>query len=405
MSVRRQFPRWSSVKPMLGWSWPTFTRRDRKLDRSLTIGDLRELSRKRVPKSVFDYVEGGSLQEISISRAKDVFSRVELKARVLQGVSKVDLSVDVLGSPTSMPIILAPTGYSRMMHYRGEYDVAASAAKQDLIYSLSTMSTVSPEDLAKATPEGRKWFQLYLWQNREQSKDFIVQAKRAGFEAMILTVDTPVSGQRLRDTRNGLTVPPKITAKTFLNMATKPLWWGNLLTTPPLEFAAMRGYDRSLFELAELIFDPTATMKDIPWLQEEWGGPLIVKGVQTVEDALELKKLGVQGLVLSNHGGRQMDRGIVPLELLIEVRKAVGPKMELYIDGAVQNGGDALAAVALGAQGVLVGRPYLYGLMAAGEKGVDKMADIFRAEMDNTLKLMGVARMSDLGPEHARIRN
>jgi isopentenyl diphosphate isomerase/L-lactate dehydrogenase-like FMN-dependent dehydrogenase len=329
---------------------------------------------------------------------------VEFHTRVLQGVSEVDVSANILGSSTSMPIILAPTGYTRMMHYLGEYAVAASAAKQDLIYTLSTMGTVSPEDLVAATPEGRKWFQLYLWQNREQSRDFITQAKRAGFEALVLTVDTPFSGLRLRDTRNGLTVPPKITAKTFLNMAMKPRWWGNLLTTPPLDFAAMRGYDRSLFELAQLIFDPTATMKDIPWLQEEWGGKLIVKGVQSVEDALALKTLGVDAIVLSNHGGRQMDRGIVPLELLPQVRAAVGTSMEVFIDGGVQNAGDALAAVALGANGVMIGRPYLYGLMAAGESGVDRMADIFRLEMDNTLKLMGVPRLSDLTPEHARIR-
>jgi L-lactate dehydrogenase (cytochrome) len=404
VSVKRQFPRWSSIKPLLGWSWPRFRRRDRGLERSLTIGDLRELSRKRVPKSVFDYVEGGSLQELSIARAKQTFSKVEFHTRVLQGVSEVDVSAKILGSPTSMPLILAPTGYTRMMHYLGEYAVAASAAKQDLIYTLSTMGTVSPEDLVAATPEGRKWFQLYLWQNREQSRGFITQAKRAGFEALVLTVDTPFSGLRLRDTRNGLTVPPKITAKTFLNMAMKPRWWGNLLTTPPLDFAAMRGYDRSLFELAQLIFDPTATMKDIPWLQEEWGGKLIVKGVQSVEDALALKQLGVDAIVLSNHGGRQMDRGIVPLELLPLVRAAVGTSMEVFIDGGVQNAGDALAAVALGADGVMIGRPYLYGLMAAGESGVDRMADIFRLEMDNTLKLMGVPRLSDLTPQHARIR-
>jgi L-lactate dehydrogenase (cytochrome) len=193
--------------------------------------------------------------------------------------------------------------------------------------------------------------------------------------------------------------------KTFLNMSTKPKWWANMLTTPPLEFAAMRGYDRSLFELAQLIFDPTVTMKDIPWLQKEWGGPLIVKGVQTVEDALALKKLGVQGIVLSNHGGRQMDRGTVPLEILPEVRAAVGKSMEIYIDGSVLNGGDVLAAVALGANAALIGRPYLYGLMAAGEAGVDRMSDIFRLEMDNTMKLLGVGKTSDLGPQHVRLRS
>lgn len=405
MSVKRQFPRWSSIKPLLGWSWPRFERRDRGLERSLTVEDVRDLSAKRVPKSVFDYVEGGALQELSIQRAKNAFRRVEFLPRVLRGVSEVDLGQKILGKKASLPIVFAPTGYSRMMHYLGEYAVAASAAKHGVIYTLSTMGTVSPEDLVKAVPEGRKWFQLYLWQNRDQSRDFIQQAKRAGFEALVLTVDTPVSGQRLKDTRNGLTVPPKITMKTFLNMATKPRWWANLLTTPPLEFAAMRGYDRSLFELAQLIFDPSVQMKDIPWLQKEWGGPLIVKGIQTVEDAVALKKLGVQGIVLSNHGGRQMDRGTVPLEILPAVRKAVGKSMEIYIDGSILNGGDVLAAVAMGATGVLVGRPYLYGLMAAGEKGVDRVLDIFTLEMDNTMKLLGVGKVADLGPEHARLRD
>lgn len=357
-----------------------------------------------MPTSVFDFVEGGALQEISIRRAKEAFQRVEFHARVLQGVTEVDLSREVLGKRAALPIILAPTGYSRMMHYLGEYAVAASAAKHGLVYALSTMGTCSPAELAASSPEGRKWFQLYLWQNREQSKDFIRQAKDNGFDALIVTVDTPVSGQRHRDTRNGLTVPPKITARTFLNMATKPKWWANLLTTPPLEFAAMRGYDRSLFELAELIFDPSVTAKDVAWIQSEWDGPVIVKGIQTVADALEMKKLGVEGIVLSNHGGRQMDRGTTPLELLLEVRKAVGDSMEVYIDGAVLYGGDVLAAVALGATGVLVGRPYLYGLMASGEAGVDRMTEIFRAEMENTLTLMGVSSLDDLGPEHARLR-
>lgn len=404
MSVKRQFPRWSSIKPLLGWSWPRFERRDRGLDRALTVEDVRDLSSKRVPKSVFDYVEGGALQELSIQRAKSAFQRVEFLPRVLRAVSEVDLSQKILGAKASLPIVLAPTGYSRMMHYLGEYAVAAAASRHDVIYTLSTMGTVSPEDLVASVPGGRKWFQLYLWHNRDQSRDFIQQAKRAGFEALVLTVDTPVSGQRLRDSRNGLTVPPKITAKTFLNMATKPRWWANLLTTPPLEFAAMRGYDRSLFELAQLIFDPTVQMKDIAWLQKEWGGPLIVKGIQTVEDALELKKLGVQGIVLSNHGGRQMDRGTVPLEILPAIRQAVGPAMEVYIDGSILNGGDVLAAVAMGATGVLVGRPYLYGLMAAGERGVDRVLDIFSLEMDNTMKLLGVGKVSQLGPEHARLR-
>ncbi|MFT4775352.1 MAG: L-lactate dehydrogenase (cytochrome) [Pontimonas sp.] len=405
MSVKRQLPTWKTIKPLLGGSPSGMFGGDRALARVQTIGELRDLSARRVPKAVFDYVEGGALQELSIERSKDAYRRVEFRPRVLRGVSEVDLHRTVLGKPTSMPLILAPTGYTRMMHYMGEYAVAAAAAEEDLIYTLSTMGTVSPEDLARAVPDGRRWFQLYLWQNRDQSREMIRQARNANFEALVLTVDTPVSGQRLRDNRNGLTVPPKVTAKTFLNMATKPKWWANLLTTPPLEFAAMRGYDKSLFELAKLIFDPTVTLAEIPWLQEEWGGPLLVKGIQTVEDALEMKKLGVQGIVLSNHGGRQMDRGCAPLEILPEVRSAVGDSMEVYVDGSVLNGGDVLASVAMGATGTLVGRPYLYGLMAAGQAGVHKMASLFRDEMENTMKLLGVDHIDKLDNAYAKLRN
>ena len=405
MSIKRQFPRWKSIKPLLGWNLKSlFSLKDRKLENCFTVSDLQDLAQKRVPRAVFDYVDGGALDEISLQRAKDAFKRVEFSPHVLRNVSQIDFSQKIIGKKTAMPIIFAPTGYSRMMHYLGEPAVAQAAYQNDLIYALSTMGTTSTSELAQAVPGVRRWFQLYLWNDRKQSKMFIDNAKRDGYEALILTVDTPISGQRIKDNKNGLTVPPKIRAKTFIDMATKPKWWGNLLTTPPLEFATFRGYDAPLFELSKKIFDPSVTMSDIKWLKQTWGGPLIVKGVQRVDDAKALVKFGVDAIVISNHGGRQMDRGTVPLETLPEMVKAVGNKMEIYIDGGITSATDVLAAIGFGAKGVLIGRSYLYGLMAGGQLGVEKMIDIFKLEMETSMKLLGVKNLSEITPDMVKLR-
>lgn len=405
MAIKRQFPRWKTIKPLLGWSFKSlFEKKDRKLEQCYTVEDLRDLAKKRVPRAVFDYVDGGALEEISLQRAKAAFKRVEFKPKVLRNVSEIDLSQDILGKKAAMPVIFAPTGYSRMMHYLGEPAVAQAAAQNDLVYSLSTMGTTSSEELANAVPQVRRWFQLYLWNDREQSKQFIENARKFNYEALILTVDTPISGQRIKDSKNGLTVPPKIRAKTFIDMATKPYWWANLLTTPPLEFATFRGFDAPLFELSKKIFDPSVTMSDIQWLKDTWGGPLIVKGVQRADDAQALIQYGVDAIVISNHGGRQMDRGTVPLESLPEITNAVGSKMEVYIDGGVTNATDVLAAIGFGAKGVMIGRSYLYGLMAGGQAGVQKMIDIFKLEMETSMKLLGVKNLSEITPDLVTLR-
>jgi isopentenyl diphosphate isomerase/L-lactate dehydrogenase-like FMN-dependent dehydrogenase len=233
----------------------------------------------------------------------------------------------------------------------------------------------------------------------------IKQAKESGFEALILTVDTPVPGLHYRDNRNGLTIPPKIRLNTVLAIARKPIWWLNLFTTGKLEFAAFRGWDKSLPELADLIFDPSTTFKDITWLRSVWDGPIIVKGVQSVEDAKTIAKLGVQGIILSNHGGRQFDRAPVPLEILSEVVTAVGDDVEVYIDGAIMSGLDALGAIALGAKAVFIGRAYLYGIMANGEAGVDKAIEIIRREFVNGMALTGSSNISEVRKNGARIRS
>ena len=405
--MKRQFPRWKNIKPLLGWSLPKFPLQDRKLKKAVNLAELRILASKRVPKAVFDYVDGGANDEISYKRSAEVFSNVQFNARVLRDVSKVDLTTRIIGQDSALPIIFAPTGYTRMMHYEGEPMVAKVCEENNLIYSLSTMGTTSSQEIADQVPGVRRWFQLYLWRDRSQSLQFIYGAKDAGFEGLILTVDTAVGGIKWRDIRNGLTVPPKIGLKTFFDMALKPKWWANLLTTAPLEFATFRNFNKPLSEIAATVFDPAVTFADVKWLRSVWKGKLIIKGIQSVEDAKQLAKIGVDAIIISNHGGRQLDKSVVPLEILPQIRSAIGKKgkgTQIFIDGAVMSGADVLASIALGADAVLIGRAYLYGAMAAGREGVQKVVDTLRFEMETAMKLMGARNIAELTPEFVTLR-
>jgi isopentenyl diphosphate isomerase/L-lactate dehydrogenase-like FMN-dependent dehydrogenase len=405
--MKRQFPRWKNIKPLLGWSLPKFPLQDRKLKKAVNLAELRILASKRVPKAVFDYVDGGANDEMSYKRSAEVFSNVQFNARVLRDVSKVDLTTRIVGQDSALPIIFAPTGYTRMMHYEGEPMVAKVCEENNLIYSLSTMGTTSSQEIADQVPGVRRWFQLYLWRDRSQSLQFIYGAKDAGFEGLILTVDTAVGGIKWRDIRNGLTVPPKIGLKTFFDMALKPKWWANLLTTAPLEFATFRNFNKPLSEIAATVFDPAVTFADVKWLRSVWKGKLIIKGIQSVEDAKQLAKIGVDAIIISNHGGRQLDKSVVPLEILPQIRSAIGKKgkgTQIFIDGAVMSGADVLAAIALGADAVLIGRAYLYGAMAAGREGVQKVVDTLRFEMETAMKLMGARNIAELTPEFVTLR-
>jgi isopentenyl diphosphate isomerase/L-lactate dehydrogenase-like FMN-dependent dehydrogenase len=401
----RKFPSLPYFWSLIDWSLPSLKPYKGKLLRAQTIEDLAQIAKKRTPKVVFDYVEGSAVDEIAYARSRDALSRIEFNSRVMRDVSKIDTSEKILGKAVDIPICFAPTGYTRLMHHVGEPAVANVASKKNLIYALSTMGTTSPEELAAAVPNSRRWFQLYIMKNRSDSLAVIKQAKDNGFEALVLTVDTPVTGLRYRDNRNGLTVPPKIKINTVFAIARKPIWWLNLFTTGKLEFAAFRGWDKPLSELAGLIFDPSTTMKEISWLRSVWKGPIIVKGVQSVEDAKAIAKLGVQGIILSNHGGRQFDRGQVPLEILPEVVKAVGNKVEIYVDGGIMSGLDALGAIALGAKAVFIGRAYLYGAMANGEAGVEQVIEIMRREFENGMALSGATNIAEVRKNGARIRN
>ncbi len=401
----RKLPSLPYFWSLIDWSIPSFKPYKGKLKRAQTVADIAAIAKKRTPKVVFDYVEGSAVDEIAYSRTRDALSRVEINSRVLRDVSDIDTSTTILGKKIDLPICFAPTGYTRLMHHVGEPAVANVAAEKNLIYALSTMGTTSPAELAAAVPSVRRWFQLYVMKNRADTLAVIKQAKEAGFEALVLTVDTPVAGLRYRDNRNGLTVPPKIRLSTVLSIARKPIWWLNLFTTGKLEFAAFRGWDKPLSELAALIFDPSTDVEDIKWLRTVWDGPIVIKGIQSVADAKAVAKCGVQAIILSNHGGRQFDRGPIPLEILPEVVDEVGKKVEIYIDGGIMSGLDALGAIALGAKAVFIGRAYLYGAMANGEAGVDQVIELMRREFINGMALSGARTIEEVVKNGAQIRS
>jgi L-lactate dehydrogenase (cytochrome) len=401
---QRRRPRWSELRPLVQVRSREGDRTDRLLARAATIGDLRAVARRRTPRSVFDYVDGAAEMETSLRRARQAYADVRLRPRVLRDVTTVDPSRTVVGSPSALPLVLAPTGFTRMMHHEGERAVARSAARAGIPYALSTMGTVSLEDVAAAAPRGEHWFQLYLWKDRVASLALIERAAAAGYGTLVLTVDTPVAGRRLRDVRNGMTIPPSLSARTLADMAVHPSWWFNLLTTEPLEFASLRQSGGTVADLVDRMFDPSATIDDLAWLRERWSGRIVVKGVQHADDARRLADLGVEGIVVSNHGGRQLDRAVTPLQVLPEIVAAVEGRTEVLLDTGITDGADIVAAVANGATACLVGRAYLYGLMAGGERGVDRALTILSDQVTRTMRLLGVAALDDLTPDHAHIR-
>jgi L-lactate dehydrogenase (cytochrome) len=399
----RQLPKWSELKPLLRPKPITVNSTDRRLEKALTIADLRAIAKRRTPRSVFDYTDGAAEAEISLSRARRLFAEMELQPSILRDVSEIDLGTSILGGRSELPFAFAPTGFTRMMNHEGESAVVKVAEQIGIPYALSTMGTTSIEDVAAAAPNARKWFQLYVWKDRDAGEDLVKRSAAAGYEALMLTVDVPVAGARLRDVRNGFTIPPSLTAKTVFDASLHPAWWANLLTTRPLTFASLSTWDGTVAELLDKLFDPTMTIDDLTWLRSIWSGPLIVKGIQTVEDARRVVDAGADAIVLSNHGGRQLDRAPTPLRILPEVRKAVGTDAEIYLDTGIMSGADIVAAIALGADACLVGRAYLYGLMAGGERGVARAAEILTKEVRRTMALLGVSRVADLNPSHVRL--
>ena len=372
----------------------------RRLQSALTIYDLRDIAKRRTPKVAFDYTDGAAEAEVSLARARQAFEDIQFNPAILRDVSKVNTGWDVLGAPVSLPFGIAPTGFTRLMHSDGEIAGASAAGVSGIPFSLSTLGTTSIEDVAAANPQGRNWFQLYMWKDRDRSMALVDRAAKAGFDTLLVTVDVPVSGARLRDTRNGMTIPPTLTAKTIVNAALRPAWWFNFLTTEPLAFASLNRWSGTVAELLDTMFDPTVTFEDLAWIKKQWPGKLVVKGVQNLSDARKLADMGVDAIVLSNHGGRQLDRAPIPFHLLPDVVREVGKDTEIFIDTGIMSGADIVASIALGARFTLIGRAYLYGLMAGGREGVDRAIEILESQIIRTMKLLGVNSLVELEPGH-----
>ena len=403
-ALKRRVPSIKDLVPLMQFKKVDFSATAR-LQHASTISDLRTIAKRRTPHAPFDYTDGGAEAEITLNRARQAFRDLEFRPGILRNVESVDLSTDVLGRTAAMPFGIAPTGFTRMMHSEGEYAGSRAAEAAGIPYTLSTMGTASIEDVAAAAPSGRNWFQLYLWTDRDRSMELIERASKAGNDTLMVTVDTPVAGARLRDVRNGMTIPPALTLMTLLDASYRPGWWFNFLTHEPLAFASLSRYSGTVADLVDSMFDPTLTFADLDWLRETWKGSLVVKGIQTVNDAKRVVDHGADGIVISNHGGRQLDRAPVPLHLVPEIASALKGKTSIMLDTGIMSGGDIIAALALGADFTLVGRAYLYGLMAGGRRGVDRSIEILRGEMTRTMKLLGVNSIADLNPEHVRLLN
>jgi L-lactate dehydrogenase (cytochrome) len=367
----------------------------RRLRTAITVDDMRRVARRRLPRGVFDYIDGGAEDERSVANNVAGFARIEFRPNVLRDVSAVDVSTTLLGRPVSMPLVLAPTGYTRLTHSQGELSVARAASRAGIPYSLSTMSTRSIEEVA-AVSSGAKWFQVYTWKDRGLVRELVERAAAAGYEALWLTVDTAVLGRRERDARRGFSIPPRIGPGTILDGIVHPAWTLDFLTHEPLTFANVAhlperadGGDMGRGQYVMHNFDQKLSWTDVEWLQSVWDGPIVLKGIQTVEDAVRATEMGVQGIGLSNHGGRQLDDAPAPIELVEPVAQAVQGRAAIICDGGVRRGSDVVKALALGANACSIGRPYLYAMGAAGERGVDQLLAFFREGIERTMALSG----------------
>ena len=398
--VKRQIPNPNEIFDLLHFKKPDLNAKRRRLQSAQTIWDLRKIARRRTPAAAFDYTDGAAEGEISLRRARQAFRDVEFHPDILRPAPSVDTSCQILGGPSAMPFGIAPTGFTRLMQTEGEIAGAGAAGAAGIPFTLSTLGTSSIEEVRAANPHGRNWFQLYVMRKREISYGLVERAEQAGFDTLMFTVDTPVAGARLRDRRNGFSIPPQITAGTVLNAIPRPWWWFDFLTTPKLEFASLKSTGGTVGELLDSAMDPTISYEDLEVIRSMWSGRIVVKGVQNIPDAKRLLDHGVDGIILSNHGGRQLDRAPVPFRLLPELVREIGSDATVMIDTGIMNGADIVASIALGADFTIVGRAYLYGLMAGGRAGVDRVIEILSEEVVRTMKLLGVSSIEELEPRH-----
>jgi isopentenyl diphosphate isomerase/L-lactate dehydrogenase-like FMN-dependent dehydrogenase len=379
------------------------------LTRALNIDDLRRLARRRLPRAVYDFVEGGAGDELTVARNRAAFERLLFEPRVLVDVSKREQSTVVLGERVATPVILSPTGMAGLSWPKGEVAAARGAHDAGTIYTLSTHSSCSIEEVAAGAP-GPLWFQLYVWQNRDLTRSFVERARAAGYRALLLTVDVQVISRRERDLRNGFTIPPRVTLRNVVDTLRRVGWVRRVLMGQPrLTLANLVGAPGAprtdivtLAGVANRQVDPSIAWADLAWFRSLWSGPLLLKGVMTAADARKAAEHGADGLVVSNHGGRQLDGARATIEALPEIVDAVGNRMEVLLDGGVRRGADVVRALALGARAVMVGRPYLYGLASGGQAGVRRALEIFANEVDHVLALTGAPRITDLEPSLVR---
>ncbi|MGO3209968.1 MAG: alpha-hydroxy acid oxidase [Brachybacterium sp.] len=398
--VKRQVPRPAELLELMKFKQIDLDSRRRRLNSALSIDDLRTIAKHRTPAAAFDYTDGAAEREISMTRSVEAFEDVEFHPSILHDVSQVDTTTQILGGSSAQPFGIAPTGFTRLMQTEGEIAGAGAAGAAGIPFTLSTLGTTSIEDVKAENPLGRNWFQLYVMKQREISYGLVERAAQAGYDTLFFTVDTPVAGARLRDARNGFSIPPQLSLSTVVNAIPRPWWWWDFLTTAKLEFASLSATGGTVGELLNSAMDPSIDYEDLAQIREMWPGKFAVKGVQTLEDAKKLADLGVDAIVLSNHGGRQLDRAPVPFHLLPEVAREVGHDLEIILDTGIRSGADIVASIALGADFTMVGRAYLYGLMAGGRDGVDRMIQILSEEVERTMKLLQVSSLSDLTPKH-----
>jgi L-lactate dehydrogenase (cytochrome) len=378
---------------------------ERRLARAASVADLRRIARRRLPRGVFDYIDGAAEDERTLAANEAAFATTTYRPRVLRGLGEVDISSSLLGRPLTYPLVLAPTGFTRIADPDGELAVARAAERAGLPYTLSTLSTRSIEAV-RGVSTGRLWFQVYAWRDRELVKEMIDRAASARYEALVLTVDTTVFGRRERDVRRGFSLPPTIGPSTVIDGALHPSWTWKFVRSEPIRFANVAGRDvgdgASPVNLSDYInsqFDPSLSWADVDWLRSVWDGPIVLKGIQGVEDAVLAAETGVDAIALSNHGGRQLDGAPPAFSLVAPVADAVGGRTEIICDGGVRRGSDIVKAVAAGATACMAGRAYLYALGAAGERGVHRVLEWFREDLVRTMSLLGVESVVDLDRE------
>lgn len=385
-----------SFTDLLSISRPSLPNERSRVAAAASVSDLRELARRRTPAFAFDYVDGGAGTETATVANLEAFGRHRLIPSVTDSVAAAEMSTDLFGTTHAMPIGVAPVGLTSLMRAAAEPAGARAAASAGVPFTLSTMGTASIEDVAAAAPSGTKWFQLYLSRDRPKSLDLIRRAAGAGFQTLVLTVDTHVPGFRLRDERNKLSMPPRLTARTALQSAAHPAWLKDLLGH---DAPAMRNFgpqDGNIADVVGSLFDPALCLQDLSWLRKVWDGPILIKGVLSPTDAQRFVDQGADGIWVSNHGGRQLDRAIAPIDVVRGIREAVGPTTPIMLDSGIRTGVDVVTALAAGADFAFLGRAYMYGLMAGGQAGAARALELIGRETLNAMQLLGATSVAGL---------